>query len=203
MLSKLRKGFTIIELMMVVAIISILLGIVVNVAQSSIKEARRHKASTVCTLVEQAFATYYAQYGKWPAPLGSMATSGSFGTENEYVLSRSEADTMVREVIREIKNGNPLMNISGLYVSTNNGEPRQERCPRHNGNVIRYYPAKGAIGMDFIEALRGTKQHPKKIKVSQMHFGYPHVRSGQFMPFRVVYNVQADTVSVEQWHWCD
>jgi len=203
MLSKLRKGFTIIELMMVIAIIGILLGIVVNAAQSSIKEARRHKASTVCRLVEQAFSTYYAQYGKWPEPLGAMAASGSFGTENEYVLSRTEADAMMREVIKEVKNGNPLMNLSGLYVSSSNGEPRQERCPRHSGNWQRYAPAKGAIGMDFIEALRGTKQHPKKMKVSQMHFGYPHPRKGEFMPFRVVYNVQADTISVGQWHWCD
>ena len=73
-----KKGFTIVELMMVIGIIGILLGVVTTAAASSIKQARARKASACCQMVEQAFATYYAQKGRWPGSIGSQIAGGSF-----------------------------------------------------------------------------------------------------------------------------
>ena len=43
-----RRGFTIIELVMVIAILGILLGIVTTAAANSIKQARSRKAEACC-----------------------------------------------------------------------------------------------------------------------------------------------------------
>ena len=43
-----KKGFTIVELLMVISIIGILLGIVTTAASSSIKSARSRRADACC-----------------------------------------------------------------------------------------------------------------------------------------------------------
>ena len=92
-----KKGFTIVELMMVIGIIGILLGVVTTAAASSIKQARARKASACCQMVEQAFATYYAQKGRWPGSIGSQIASGSFsgGSNTEGVDGQSNSDKYV------------------------------------------------------------------------------------------------------------
>lgn len=192
-----RKGFTIVELMMVIAIIGILLGVVTTAASSSIKQARARKADACCTIVEQAFATYYAQKGHWPA----YSKSGITGVDSEsdyYTIPNAKVADMIRELIKEARAGNPLMDISGLFVSRNGNMPTYDKC-RHGNN---YHPVKGALGLDFIDAVRGTKQSKKKMSLSEMYFGYPHPNGG-FMPFRVVYSIPADSIRVERWHTCD
>ncbi len=187
-----KKAFTIVELMMVVCIIGILLGIVTTAASSSIKQARDHKANTCCKIVEQGFATYYAQKGKWPGSIGSKIESGSFSTrDNEeglqgrsntdrYVLEAGEIDSMIRDLIAETKKNNPMMDISGLYVSRGTGEAGSR-----------------AHGLDFMDAVRGTKQSKKKMTVSEMHFGYPD-SNGWFRRFKVVYSIPTDEMKVSR-----
>ena len=205
-----KKGFTIVELMMVIGIIGVLLGVVTTAAASSIKQARARKASACCKMVEQAFATYYAQKGRWPGSIGSRIAGGSFSggsnaegvngqsDSDKYVLNSSEISSMMTDIIQESKNGNPLMDISGLFVSRSSAEPRYESCSHGNS----YYPAAGAVGLDFMDAIRGTKRSQKKMKVAEMHFGYPHQTRGGFMPFKVVYSIPTDEMSVSQWHSC-
>ncbi len=184
-----KKAFTIVELMMVVAIIGILLGIVTTAASSSIKQAREHKANTCCKIVEQGFATYYAQKGEWPS-VGKTVKSNPNSLGKDYKgdngkddpdrreLSATEIDSMIRELIAETKKNNPMMDISGLFVSRSSGE----------GNSKAY-------GMDFMDAIRGTKRSKKKMSVAEMHFGYPN-SDGYFRRFRVVYSIPTDEMKV-------
>ena len=64
-----RRGFTIIELVMVIAILGILLGIVTTAAAGAIRQAREKKADACCAVVQAAFETYYAQKGEWPGDI--------------------------------------------------------------------------------------------------------------------------------------
>ncbi len=189
---KTRRGFTIVEMLVVIGIIGILLGIVTTAASSSIKQARSRKADACCTLVQQGIATYYAQYGKWPGSIGGRIESGISARTNDegsdgqadadkYVLNASEIDDMIRTMIEEAKKGNPLMDISGLYVSRQSGEKND----RH-------------FGMDFMDAVRGTKRSKKKMKVAEMHFGYPETDHGWFRRFKVVYSIPTDSMKVSK-----
>lgn len=187
-----RRGFTIVEMLLVIGIIGILLGIVTTAAAGAVKQARTHKADACCVLVQQGMATYYAQYSKWPGSIGDRIKNGIHSRSNQegvnnqsdadrYILTGSEIDDMISDMIKEVKKGNPLLDISGLYVSRSSGE-----------NGQRNY------GQDFMSAIRGTKRNPKKMKVSEMHFGYPETNHGWFRRFRVVYLIPSDEMKVSK-----
>lgn len=197
-----RRGFTIIELVMVIAILGILLGIVTTAAAGAIKQAREKKADACCAVVQAAFETYYAQKGEWPGGIDADLKSRGADDEDNCEIARSEVDKMMLDVLREYKNGNPCLDISGLFVSRSSAEPRSEYCPVCCSQ-LRYFPAKGAYGLDFMVAIRGTKKdaNGQRMTTSQMHFGYPHKVDGRFMPFKVTYSKSTDRIKVEKWHW--
>lgn len=199
-----KKGFTIVELLMVVGIMAILLGIVTTAASESIKAARQRKADAVCTVVQAAFAAFYAQNDRWPGGVGSRIESGSLGTRSnqegpgysndpeKFVLTRSEIDECIREMVLETKKGNPVMDVSGLYVS------------RHEG---RY--GEDCFGIDFMQAatIKGMSEAKSRLSratggtrltVNNMHFGYPDPSTGRFRHFKVVYSIPTDSFSVSQ-----
>ena len=72
-----RRGFTIVELLVVVAIIGILGGIVTTAAMGSIRGARSKRADAMRAALEQAIAAYYAQEGRWPDVIERKASSMS------------------------------------------------------------------------------------------------------------------------------
>lgn len=187
-----KKGFTIVELIMVVGIIGVLLGIVTTAASSSIKQSRQRKADACCTIIRQGLETYYAQEGKWPGSIGNQIENGSLPSRtnklgynnendpNQLELEATEIDDMIRDLIQKTKEGNPVMDISGLFVSKGSGEA-----------------GSPSVGMDFMDAIHGTKSQPQKMSSSQMHFGYPDPSSGKFRRFKVIYSIPADTMKVE------
>lgn len=186
-----KRGFTIIELLVVVVILGILLGIVTTAASSAIKQAREHKANALCTCVQQGLATYYAQKDRWPGSIGDRIASGSLGARSneegvnnqtdpdKYILDGSEVRNMIKVLIEESKKGNPLMDISGLYVSRDSGEP-----------------GRRGFGLDFSDAIHGTQHSRKKMSTSEMYFGYPEKNHGYFRRFKITYAIPVDEMKV-------
>lgn len=185
-----RRGFTLVELMMVVAIIAILITVVVSSITSSMKASRARRAAALCSAVQTGLATYYAQNDEWPEPLGGKVKSGNFSGMNGegaqgrsnadvYVLQASEVRQMVKALVMEAKKGNPLMDISSLFVSRDPGE--------WGGN---------GYGMDFFTAVRGDKRSQRRMTTSEMYFGYPDANTGKFRRFKMVYSIAADTLTV-------
>lgn len=187
-----KKGFTIVELLMAIGIVAVLLGLITTAASQSIQSSREKRAVALCAMVQSALATYYAQNAEWPDPLGGKVKRGSLFQSNDegvnnttdsdkYVLSAAEVRSMVKALVDETKKGNPLMDISGLFVSRSPGE----RGDRGNG-------------LDFMSAVRGTKYSRKKMKTAEMYFGYPDKRTGKFRRFKMVYSIAADQLTVSQ-----
>ena len=186
-----RRGFTNIELVMVIAIMSILLGIVTTAAANSIKQARDQKAEACCRIVQAGFETYYAQKGEWPGNVESKITGERSNTEGKkgnsdadlYVLDPADVDEMMRDILKEYKKGNPCLDVSGLFVS------------RHAGNA-----GSKDIGMDFMTAIRGTKheRNGQRMTTGEMHFGYPERNHGYFRHFKVVYSKPTDQMRVSK-----
>ena len=184
-----RRGFTILELVMVIAILGVLLGIVTTAASGSIRQARSQKASACCRVVQAAFETYYAQKGEWPGGIESKITGDKANSEGKqyrsdddvYVLDPSDVDDMMRDILKEYKNGNPCLDISGLFVSRYDGREGTKH-----------------LGMDFMTAMRGTKKDARgqKMTTAQMHFGYPETSHGYFRHFKVVYSKPTDQMKV-------
>ena len=188
-----RKGFTILELAVVVSIIGILLGVVTTAAGSAVKQARARKAEALCACVHNGIETYYAQKDRWPGSVGDQIESGSLGSRsnqegqnnytdtNLYVLNGSEVRSMVKALVDEAKKGNPLMDISGLYVSRDSGEAGRK-----------------GYGLDFMDAIHGTRKSSRKMSSSEMYFGYPESEHGYFRRFKIVYSIPTDSIKVSQ-----
>ena len=198
-----RRGFTIIELMIVIGIIGILMGIVFTAASSSVRAGRSTRADALCQTVQSGLATYYAQYEKWPGGLGSKIENGSIrsrsndeGRNNQsdddlYVLTASEVRECVRKIVESAKEGNPLIDVSGLWVSRGDGESGGAGEGGANGGSSRR-----GVGMDFMTAIHGSRRNSKKMKLNEMYFGYPDESSGAFVRFGMGYSIPTDQMTV-------
>ena len=181
-----RRGFTIVELLMVIGVIAVLMGIVTTAASSSIRSSRTQRANALCAIVQTALATYREQKGEWPISMPKSRSNEEGANSNtdadRIVLNGSEVRSCVKALVDEAKQGNPMMDISGLFVSRQQGE-------RNTG---------AAFGMDFMSAVRGTKQSKKKMKVAEMYFGYPETNHGWFRRFKMTYSIPSDQLMVSK-----
>jgi len=78
MLKQLQKGFTLIELMIVVAIIGILAAIAIPAYQNYTIRAQVSEGAILGDGVKVAMADYFANKGTWPTLLGAGATGLNF-----------------------------------------------------------------------------------------------------------------------------
>jgi hypothetical protein len=155
------------------------------------KASRSRRADALCTLVQSGLAVYYAQNDEWPISFrgkggGNQEGANNNSDEDVYVLIGSEVRQCVKALVDEAKKGNPIIDVSGLWVSRSDGELR--------GNSVN----RGAVGLDFMSAVRGTKQHPKQMKTAEMYFGYPDPSTGAFLRFKMVYSITADQLTVSK-----
>ena len=190
-----KKGFTIVELMMVIGIIAVLMGIITTAASSSIKSSRSRKADVLCALVQTGLATYYEQKGEWPVTISTTGNkadgAGNSKDPDSIELSGTQVRACVKALVDEAKKNNPMMDISGLFVSRGQGELNNRAAK--GGQAV-----KPAFGLDFMQAIRGTKQSKKKMKTSEMYFGYPDPETGHFLRFKMVYSVPGDSITVSK-----
>ena len=195
-----RRGFTIVELLVVLGVIAVLMGIVTTAASESIKASRSRRADALCTLVQSGLAAYYAQHDEWPISFKGKTNSNDEGAngnsdDDKYVLTGAEVRQCVKALVDEAKRGNPLMDISGLWVSRSNGEGGGRRAGDPTSNQGA---AQRGYGMSFMDAVRGTKWSKKKMKTSEMYFGYPDANTGYFLRFKMVYSISADQLTVSK-----
>lgn len=179
-----KKGFTLVEMMMVVAILGVLVGIVITGVGSVMKSSRINRANTMRTALEQALATYYAQTGEWPDAMKSRIESGdddNAAVGDTVEFKNGQQDQVFQEVVGKSfgKNGTKSMVIdaSALFVCRT-GEA---------GN-------RNAHGIDF--SLASMPKGRNRIPLAQMAFGYAEGNTGCFRRFTITYNVRTDSAIV-------
>jgi len=82
-----QKGFTLIELMIVVAIIGILAAIAIPAYQDYTKRARVSEALTLMDGTKVAVAEYFSNYGHWPTTNASAGLSSAASITGNSVSS--------------------------------------------------------------------------------------------------------------------
>lgn len=75
-----RKGFTLVELLVVITIIGILAGLLVPVVWSAVKRGRQAQAEAQVNILAQALAAYQSKYGNYPTSRLLVHETGYFGT---------------------------------------------------------------------------------------------------------------------------
>lgn len=198
-----KRGFTIVELLVVVAIIGILLGIITTAVTGSMKTARRRRADAMCKAFEQAIATYHVQEGKWPGAIETKAENIS--DKPKYTFTASEGDGILSEIVGKSVGENasrPLIDVSAMFVA-DKGSVRGDGCfDNHSdktsasGRKPSYCGDQHCIaGMDYMEAVRKGKPGN-----GNMAFGWQGVQNGKFCRFWITYNAMTDSVSVSRKH---
>ena len=198
---KARRGFTIVELLVVIGIIGILLGIVTTAATSSVKNARVRRAEAMARAIQQAISAYYAQEGRWPGAMESK--TGSMGDKSKYTFTGGEADNIMQEIVRNSVGNSasrPLIDASALFVA-DSGKVRGDGCfDNHSDSTLSSYCGKNKCirGVDFSIASASNSKMP--ISVNNMAFGWQGRQNGRFCRFWITYNALTDSVSVTRKH---
>ena len=178
-----RNGFTIVEMLVVVAILGVLVGIVTTAAGSAIRQSRVKRTAAMRAVLQAGLATYYAQKGEWPGgKLKSMCKDGTAGGKLRVdFLTEKEADTAFQELVNESLKGSPMLDVTGLFVANSADVPDSSRTKVH--------------GRDFKLAVSRDRKKGNK-KPSQLAYGYATREKGEFRRFIIKYNYEADSVTV-------
>jgi len=174
-------GFTLIEMLTVIAVLSLLLTISFNVASQAFRNGRKRRQQAMRVAIEQSIAAYYAQEGEWPKTIENKTTN--MGDSPTYTFSSGEANDILQEVVGKAygKSGgikSSLIDASALFVCREGGAIDQGR----------------ANGVDFTVATAKGGKH--QIPFSQMSFGYADLDTGKFKRFKITYNARTDAVTV-------
>jgi len=199
---KRRGGFTIVEMLVVIAVLAVLMGLVGTAAAAAIRNARGKRADAMKRAWQGALTSYYAQKGEWPGKLESIAKNSN---ENIVDLEDGELNSVFQEIVKEsLDKANPLIDVSALYVCRNASvkgcnDLHEENCPHSdleenaNGNCSKNHFCGNlncAVGMDFNAA------RARSLSISSLAYGYPGKKYGKFRRYYIRYNTQTDTATV-------
>ena len=137
-----REGVTIIELLMVVAIMATLLGIITTAVFASIRQARDRRTEAMRQTLQNGIAAYRQLKDKWPGDLEDLA---------------GEYDSVVQELLKmsvgkNVKNR--VMDPVGLLIMGKNGTDGR------------------SSGVDFRSAAQKNGPYAKRMSTSEMTVVY-------------------------------
>ncbi len=174
-----KKGFTIIELLMVIAILAVLLGIITTAATASIRQSRERLTQAMKQTLQNGIDAYKVRKDKWPGQLEKWADQEHDGTIG--YLSNNDYDGVVKEILR---------------VST--GKYAKNRVLDPVGlTIIPFDKADGKVDcMDFRTASTKNNKHAKYMEWHEMTVVYPKADNGKAYRYVIEYNTESDAVTV-------
>ncbi len=120
-MNKIQKGFTLIELMIVVAIIAILAAIAIPAYQDYVIRSQVSEGSSLAEGSKTALAEFFANKGYFPGNNGSAGVAGAASIKGNYVTSVTVTGSTGGGIITVLMGGSVPANakISGSKLQFN------------------------------------------------------------------------------------
>ena len=193
-----KKGFTIVEMLMVIAVLAVLVGIVSTAATAVIRKSRVRKNEALRAALQTGIATYYQREGFWPpGKSGFIQKLTSNGLDSDssksgvQQISEDGYDELMSFLVVNCLNasGNRVMDVSGFTAVRKSATAAKDRDgrPKCHGEDVKSWVAK----------LMASNARGSVPKASEMTFGYSNSDKGYFRRFVIKYNAKADSVTVE------
>lgn len=119
---KKMKGFTLIELMIAVAIVAILASIALPAYQNSVRKSRRADAMTSLLQLQLAQEKWRANNPSYTSDLANLGWSSSSSIDGHYTMAITSATGTQFTVTAAPKSGGPqVSDTCALFTITQNG----------------------------------------------------------------------------------
>jgi type IV pilus assembly protein PilA len=128
-MKSMQKGFTLIELMIVVAIIAILAAIAIPAYQNYLIRSQVSEAMVLTGGTRTAVAEYYSNYGEWPGSNESAGLpSNASSISGKYVKSVTVSDGKITAVFNSTNANKAIQGDSFELSPSANGGSFQWTC---------------------------------------------------------------------------
>lgn len=168
-----RHGFTIVELLVVISIMTVVATLATGAVVKSIRQSRAKRVTMMAKSLESAIMSYRALKGEWPYKFDNPDADGANtirhgGSFAEVQTFEGKENAIVfRKIFEEVKKGRPLLDASSLLTNVSG-----------NRMTVREALERGSLNIPV---------------------GYPNPENQkEFCYFKVVYNFQTDMVTVRR-----
>ncbi|MBQ9430989.1 MAG: type II secretion system protein [Kiritimatiellae bacterium] len=123
-----KKGFTILELLVVISIIAIVATLATGAAIKALHQVRERRIDGMITILETAINTYRVDTGEWPFKISELSHNAS---DNTKYWAHGKNNKLVFSDLYEIKDGNKgYLDGSGLFAIYQGGRKRLNEVPK-------------------------------------------------------------------------
>jgi type IV pilus assembly protein PilA len=116
-----QKGFTLIELMIVVAIIAILAAIAIPQYQNYLVRTQVSEGVNLADGAKTAVAEYFQNYGRYPSTNASAGLSNAASIKGKYVTSLTQVKGVITVLFNEAEANKNLLNTHIDLSASDNG----------------------------------------------------------------------------------
>lgn len=141
------SGFTLVELLIVVAIMAILVGLLSGAIRRSVTNAREQRINAEIKALNYGLVTYWHETGRWPA-VPDEPTSSNFTPPNNW--------DVFKYLLKDFNNSRDFIDDTSLTYMVGDAPRRLSSRPEKGGGPLVYKVKNPAPGADLYKPYKVT-----------------------------------------------